>query len=91
LTRYDQESYSVISGHKQTNYALKNPELYDMTRDVDESYDVAPLHPEIVARISSRVTELLARFPPNIQQAWTDTRSRVNVEDRIGARPRRPN
>ena len=46
-----------------------------MTRDEDESYDVAPLHPEIVARISNRVTELLAGFPQNIQQAWTETKS----------------
>jgi arylsulfatase A len=91
LTRYDQESYSVIRGHQQTNYALKNPELYDMSRDEDESYDVAPLHPDIVDKISSRVTELLAGFPPSIQQAWTETKSRVNVETRIGARPRSPN
>jgi arylsulfatase len=87
LTRYDQESYSVISGHHQTNYTLRNPELYDMDRDVDESYDVAPLHPDIVARISGRVTELLTGFPPDVQQAWAETRSRVNTETRIGARP----
>jgi arylsulfatase A len=87
LTRYDQESYSVLSGHPQTNYALKNPELYDMDLDDDESYDVAPAHPDVVAKISKRVTELLAEFPANVQQAWTDTAKRVNVEDRIGARP----
>jgi hypothetical protein len=77
----------VISGHHQTNYTLRNPELYDMDRDVDESYDVAPLHPDIVARISGRVTELLTGFPPDVQQAWAETRSRVNTETRIGARP----
>jgi len=88
LTRYDQESYSVISGHPQTNYALKNPELYDMDLDEDESYDVAPAHPDVVAKISKRVTELLAEFPADVQQAWTDTAKRVNVEERIGARPR---
>jgi arylsulfatase A len=88
LTRYDQESYSVIRGHRQTNYALRNPELYDMDRDVDESYDVAPLHPDIVAKISARVTELLATFPTDVQQAWAETNNRVNTETRIGARPR---
>ena len=91
LTRYDQEAYSVISGHQQTNYVLKNPELYDMSRDEDESYDIAPLHPDIVAKISSRVTELLAGFPADVQQAWADSAKRVNVEDRIGARPRGKN
>jgi arylsulfatase len=91
LTRYDQESYSVVPGHHQTNYTLKNPELYDMDLDVDESYDVAPLHPEIVAKISNRVTEMLADFPGDIQQAWTDTKNRVNKESRIGARPRGAN
>jgi arylsulfatase len=91
LTRYDQESYSVIRGQRQTNYALRNPELYDMDLDVDESYDVAPLHPDIVARISGRVTELLATFPAGVQQAWAETRNRVNVETRIGARPQPAN
>ena len=91
LTRYDQESYSVIRGQRQTNYALRNPELYDMDLDVDESYDVAPLHPDIVARISGRVTELLAAFPAGVQQAWAETRNRVNVETRIGARPQPAN
>ncbi len=90
LTRYDQESYSVIAGHHQVNYALKSPELYDMDRDVDESYDIAPLHPDIVARISNRVTELLTGFPADVQQAWAETKSRVNVETRIGARPHGP-
>jgi hypothetical protein len=88
LARYDQESYSVINGHRQTNYALRNFELYDMDVDADESYDVAPLHPDIVAKISSRTTELLSGFPADVQQAWAETKSRVNVETRIGARPR---
>ena len=87
LTRYDQESYSVIRGHQQTNYALRNPELYEIDRDVDESYDVAPLHPDVVAKISARVTELLATFPAEVQQAWAETKARVNGETRIGARP----
>lgn len=87
LARYDQESYSVIRGHKQTNYTLRNPELYDMDRDVDESYDVAPLHPDIVAKISARVTELLATFPTDVQHAWAETNNRVNTETRVGARP----
>ena len=78
----------VIPGHGQTNYALHAPELYDMEADVDESYDVAPQHPEIVAKISNRVTELMAGFPQNIQQAWAESKARVNRETRIGARPR---
>lgn len=91
LARYDQESYSEISGHRQTNYVLRSPELYNIYQDPDESYDVAPLHPDIVARIANRTTELLAGFPPEIQQAWTETKNRVNVETRIGARPRAGN
>jgi Arylsulfatase A and related enzymes len=90
LTRYDQESYSVIPGHHQTNYALRAPELYDMDRDPDESYDVAPLHPDVVAKISGRVTELLGGFPADVQQAWSETQKHVNVETRIGARPHGP-
>lgn len=88
LARYDQDSYSVIPGHGQTNYALHALELYDMEEDVDESYDVAPQHPEIVAKISNRVTELMAGFPQRVQQAWAESKARVNKETRIGARPR---
>jgi arylsulfatase len=90
LTRYDQDFYSAADPNKRLNYTLRNPELYDMDADVDESYDVAPLHPDIVATITNRVETLLAGFPLDVQRAWAETKSRTNIEIRIGARPRPP-
>jgi arylsulfatase len=90
LTRYDQDFYSAADPGKRLNYTLRNPELYDMDADIDESYDVAPLHPDIVASIAERVETLLTGFSPDIQRAWAETKKRENSEIRIGARPRPP-
>ncbi len=70
------------------NIALANAELYEVEGDVDESYDVAHAHPEIVEGLAARMETLIAGFPENIRQAWSDTKARKDTEPRTGALPR---
>ena len=53
----------------KNNMLLKNPELYDMTVDPSESYNLAADYPDVVRDLSVRITESLRTFPEEIQQA----------------------
>jgi arylsulfatase A-like enzyme len=53
----------------KTNNILKKPELYDLPVDPDESYDLAPDHPEVVRDLQGRIRQALAGFPKEIQIA----------------------
>ena len=55
------------------NLPLPRPELYDLESDPGESSDVAEDNPEIVARIQTRMEEMLLTFPENVIAAWRDT------------------
>lgn len=57
------------------NLPLSSPELYNLEKDPDESYNTAPDHPEIVANIQSHIQKLLPTFPPDVMNAWNFTNS----------------
>lgn len=57
------------------NLPLPQPELYNVDTDPDENYDVAPLHPDVVADIQARVKHKLPVFPPDVMNAWNLTHS----------------
>jgi len=48
---------------------LVTPELYDMTVDLGESYDLAAQQPKVVADLKTRVLAALRTFPQEIQEA----------------------
>ena len=50
---------------------LPQPELYDLNRDPDESFDVAPQHPEVVRDLSARAEQVLATLPEETRRAWS--------------------
>jgi hypothetical protein len=66
LARWNVPRY--VPGSRQ-NVTLAKPELYDMTVDASESYDLAADHPEIVNNLRVRIAERLKTFPEEIQQA----------------------
>jgi arylsulfatase len=70
------------------NLPLPAPELYDVINDPDESYDVAPERPEIVAQIRSRIERLIETFPDNIRQAYEQTKARKVAPTAVGNFPR---
>ena len=58
VARYNSAVYSPAPAGGRVNLPLPAPELYDVVNDPDESYDVAPEHPEIVAEMRSRIERL---------------------------------
>jgi len=69
------------------NLALPSPELYNVETDPDESCDLAPQHPQVVAEITARVQQLLPTFPGEVTKAWNYTQSLPVAGMNIGALP----
>jgi len=88
LARYNTQAYNPAPAGGRVNLPLARPELYDVARDVDESYDIAAEHPEIVRRIQERVEALIPGFPPEVREAWAATRARRTGQTATGALPR---
>ena len=63
------------------------PELYNLAKDPDESYDVASDHPDVVAQIQARIQALLPTFPSQVMSAWTSTMNLKTVGTPEGALP----
>ncbi|HWQ54508.1 MAG TPA: sulfatase [Bryobacteraceae bacterium] len=75
VARYNSVSYSPAPPGGRKNLPLNNPELYDVVADVDESFDIAAEHPEIVRDIQARIERLMATFPPEIRNSWAETKA----------------
>jgi len=88
IARYNTFAYSPAPVGGRPNLPLRHPELYDLLNDPDESYDVAPEHPDVVQEIQARIDRLMEGFPEQIRKAYAETRTRVNLEERVGALPR---
>lgn len=88
VARHNSSTYSAAPAGGRHNFVLPRPELYNLALDPEESYDVAPEHPEIVAQIQGRIEKLLAGFPEPVKQAYAESKARkVNPATPIGARP----
>ncbi len=68
VARWNVQRYQA-GANAQVNQTLKAPELYDMSVDPGESYDVAARHPDVVQSLRARIAEKLRTFPGEIQQA----------------------
>jgi hypothetical protein len=71
VARWNIPRYTAASG-QQKNNKLNNPELYEMTLDAGENYNVAKRHPEIIKQLQTRIAAALQTFPAEIQQANAD-------------------
>jgi hypothetical protein len=59
-----------VSGYSdKNNTVLKNPELYNMTIDPSESYNLAADHPDVVRELRLRIADALKTFPQEIRDA----------------------
>jgi len=83
--------YNTPGHHPQPNrynLPLHPPELYDVLNDPGEGYDIASIHPDIVAEIQARIQKLLVTMPEDVQKAFVETQNRQVLEKfRIGLRP----
>jgi arylsulfatase A len=68
---------------------LQVPELYNLERDMAESYDVAHLHPEIVQELISSLEEQMPGFPPKVVAEYAALKERKgDWSTPTGASPR---
>jgi arylsulfatase len=76
VARHNTAAYTPAPPGGRFSYLLAKPELYDLAKDPDESYDVAPENPRIVEEIMRRANALLLTFPAEVQKAWADAKAR---------------
>jgi arylsulfatase A len=88
VARFNHAMYSAAPAEGRKVYALVKPELYDLSIDADESYDVAAEHPEVVREIEKRIEGLMPGFPEDIVQRWKEQRARRAAPVPAGAIPR---
>lgn len=68
---------------------LARPELYDLSEDPAESYDVALQHPQLVAEMMGDLESMMATFPPNVVEAYAALKQHPgNISTPPGAAPR---
>ena len=73
--------------HGLKNLPLPFPELYDLSKDPEESYDRANEFPDAVAQIYARIEALLPTFPQEVQASWRGTKSRRVYQTPAGSLP----
>jgi arylsulfatase A len=86
FARYTGATYSPAPAGGRANLPLPQPELYDVVTDTDESYDVAPEHPDIVRDLEARTERLVAGFPEEVRKDWAATRAQRS-KGAVGAYP----
>ncbi len=89
IARHNTAAYTPAPPGGRRSYLLPKPELYDLATDPDESYDVAPENPKIVAEIKAKIDAMIPEFPEQVRQAYADAKARTPVPDMpAGAYPR---
>jgi arylsulfatase A len=88
VARFNHAMYSAAPAEGRKVYPLVKPELYDLSLDLDESYDVAAENPEIVREIERRIEALMPGFPEDIVQRWKEQKERRAAQVPAGAIPR---
>jgi arylsulfatase A len=88
VARHNTGAYMPAPAIGRRSYPLPKPELYNLKSDPDESYDVAPEHPQIVAQIQAKIAEMLKTFPDSVRKAWGEQMERkANPATPVGAYP----
>jgi arylsulfatase len=87
VARYNSAVYSPAPAGGRVNLPLPAPELYDLSIDPDESYDIAPEKPEVVKDLQARIDKLMPTFPEAIQKAHRETFAK-RTEGSTAAHPR---
>ena len=88
IARHNVMIYNPVPQAGRVSLPLFKPELYDLTADPSESYDVAAENPQVVADIQSRIDRLIATMPNPIRQAHADQMARKATAPPAGALPR---
>jgi arylsulfatase A len=65
------------STFSKTNAWLPRPELYDLGKDVEESYDVADQHPDVVRALMAELEKEMETFPEAVRASFAALRKNV--------------
>ncbi|PWT99023.1 MAG: sulfatase [Terriglobia bacterium] len=88
LARYNTPPYVEVPARGRHTFTLPRPELYNLVRDPDESYDVAAENSEVVKDLLEQVAKMVPTFPPPVQEAFAATQKRrANPITPTGAYP----
>ena len=88
IARHNVMVYNPAPQAGRISLPLAKPELYDLTADASESYDVAAGNPAIVADIQSRIDRVMATMPEHLRRAHAEQMSRKASAPPAGALPR---
>ncbi|HYW42188.1 MAG TPA: sulfatase [Bryobacteraceae bacterium] len=88
VARHNTAAYTPAPPGGRHSYLLPKPELYNLASDPDESYDVAPGNPEVVAQIQAKIGAMIQDFPEPVRQAYAEAKARaVNPSMPAGSYP----
>lgn len=88
IARHNTAPYTPAPSGGRFSFLLPKPELYNLANDADESYDVAPQNPQIVAQIEARIAEMIKGFPEPVRQAYAEAQARkANPDTPTGSYP----
>jgi arylsulfatase A-like enzyme len=76
VARHNTAAYAPAPAGGIHNFQLARPELYDLDKDPDESYDVAPDRPEIVSKIQAQISAAIITFPEAVRKAYAESKTR---------------
>jgi arylsulfatase A len=76
IARHNTAAYTPAPPGGRRSYLLPRPELYNLSIDPDDSYDVAPGNPQIVAQIQTTIAAMMKGFPEEVQRAYAEAQSR---------------
>ena len=88
IARYNSLAYSPPPAIGRVNLPVSPVELYDVENDLEESYDMAPAEPKIVAEIQSRIERLMKTFPSDIRDDYEQTKAKATIPYTPGSLPR---
>lgn len=85
VARHNNQAYNPPPAGGRDNLPLAHPELYDVVTGVDESFDVAAEHPDIVKDIQARIERAVAGMPGPVREAWAADRAKKSANVSTGA------
>jgi arylsulfatase A len=92
IARHNTAAYVPAPPGGVRNFVLPHPELYNLADDPDESYDVAPENPQIVAEMKTKVAEMIKTFPEEVKKAYAESVARnASPVTPVGAYPHAAN
>jgi arylsulfatase A-like enzyme len=74
VSRWNAPPFAPPPAEGRVNLPLPSPELYDVSRDIDESHDRSSRNPSVVADLQNRIARAMQTFPAEIQDAYARTK-----------------